>query len=58
MTLEIRELVIEARVIDDAGVGGISPMPQTMGDGELAQWVELVTRQVLDVLHEQWERQS
>ncbi|EPG9313724.1 DUF5908 family protein [Serratia marcescens] len=53
MTIEIRELVIEARIRD--GTSGDETSPQ--GDDDVARWVELVTRQVLDTLREQQERQ-
>ncbi len=57
MTLEIRELVIEARVVDDASPGQKAPRGPGMSVAEQARWVELVTRRVLDALHEQRERQ-
>ncbi|HBC5194897.1 MULTISPECIES: DUF5908 family protein [Serratia] len=57
MTLEIRELVIEARVVDDRSQGQKGPRETGMTVAEQARWVELVTRRVLDVLHEQRERQ-
>lgn len=57
MTLEIRELVIEARVVDDASQGQKAPRAPGMSVAEQARWVELVTRRVLDALHEQRERQ-
>ncbi|MDM1819175.1 DUF5908 family protein (plasmid) [Serratia marcescens] len=57
MTLEIRELVIEARVVDDRSQGQKVPREAGMTVTEQARWVELVTRRVLDVLHEQRERQ-
>ncbi len=57
MTLEIRELVIEARVVDDTSPGQKVTRGPGMTVAEQAHWVELVTRRVLDVLHEQRERQ-
>lgn len=57
MTLEIRELVIEARVIDDSPQGSQNAVSAGVTDNELARWVDQVTRRVLDVLHEQQERQ-
>ncbi|WP_273974525.1 DUF5908 family protein [Serratia ureilytica] len=57
MTLEIRELVIEARVVDDRSQGQKGPRETGMTVAEQARWVELVTRRVLDLLHEQRERQ-
>lgn len=56
MTLEIRELVIEARVVNDAPQKG-EPVARAGGtEDELARWVALVTRRVLDTLDEQRER--
>ncbi|CAI1560505.1 MULTISPECIES: DUF5908 family protein [Serratia] len=53
MTLEIRELVIEARVVNDAPQGG-APVARPGGtEDELVRWVELVTRRVLETLDEQ-----
>lgn len=56
MTLEIRELVIEARVVNDPPQKG-APVARAGGnEDELARWVALVTRRVLDSLDEQRER--
>ncbi|MER5273891.1 DUF5908 family protein [Serratia marcescens] len=55
--LEIRELVIEARVVDDTQAIHQNVMRPGVADVELARWVELISRRVLDVLHEQRERE-
>ncbi|HGM5307313.1 TPA: DUF5908 family protein [Serratia marcescens] len=55
--LEIRELVIEARVVDDTPSGCQNVVRPDVADVELARWVELISRRVLDVLHEQRERE-
>jgi len=57
MTLEIRELVIEARVVDDTPLGGQSAVSAGVTEDDLARWVEQVTRRVLEALHEERERQ-
>ncbi|MGJ3438315.1 DUF5908 family protein [Serratia liquefaciens] len=57
MMLEIRELVIEARVVDDTPSGRQNRVTPDVADVELARWVELISRRVLDVLHEQRERE-
>lgn len=56
MTLEIRELVIEARVVNDAPQNGAPVALAGCSEDELARWVALVTRRVLDTLDEQRER--
>lgn len=56
MTLEIRELVIEARVIDDRADSGSVPAVPGNTEEAMAHWMELVTRRVLDALNEQRER--
>lgn len=56
MTLEIRELVIEARVVNDTPQKGAPVALAGSNEDELARWVALVTRRVLDTLDEQRER--
>lgn len=56
MTLEIRELVIEARVVNDSPQGGGTAARPGNTEDDLARWVDLVTRRVLEALDEQRER--
>lgn len=56
MTLEIRELVIEARVANDSPQGGATVARPGNSEDDLARWVDLVTRRVLEALDEQRER--
>jgi len=53
--LEIRELVIEARVTDDAKPGQAAAQ-QGITDSERARLIEQIVRQVLETLNEQRER--
>ncbi|HCF3047449.1 DUF5908 family protein [Pseudomonas aeruginosa] len=56
MTLEIRELVIEARVVDDSQPNTVRERDRGLTEDEMARLVERVTRRVLEALHEQRER--
>ncbi|MGY2960136.1 hypothetical protein ACVWZP_001085 [Pseudomonas sp. TE36184] len=59
MTIEIRELIIEARVLpDEHGAGSKSPRPQTSSlDSHVqARLVEQVVRRVLRILEDRRER--
>ncbi|WP_171845260.1 MULTISPECIES: DUF5908 family protein [unclassified Burkholderia] len=56
MTLEIRELVIEARVVDDTSSSRAVAVDKTISDAERAKLVEQVARRVLEWLSEQRER--
>ncbi|WP_204421651.1 DUF5908 family protein [Burkholderia sp. MS455] len=56
MTLEIRELVIEARVVDDTSPSRAVAMDKTFSEAERAKLVEQVARRVLEWLSEQRER--
>jgi hypothetical protein len=53
MTVEIRELVIQARVIAEDKQLPALPPTRTLSEQE---WVELVTRRVLECLREQGGR--
>ncbi|MBU3895421.1 hypothetical protein KH388_22270 [Serratia rubidaea] len=56
MTLEIRELVIEARVVDDTPSRSVSRDARRLTEDELASLVEQVARRVREMLDEQRER--
>lgn len=53
--LEIRELVIEARVIADGKATQV-PASRGLAEDERARLIEQVVRQVLETLNEQRER--
>lgn len=56
MTLEIRELVIEARVVDERSSSSEVVRSRGLTEDEMARLVEQVTRRVLEALQEQRER--
>lgn len=57
MTIEIRELVIEARIVD--GNGSSSPWREHRTDqdrDEEARWIALISQRVMEQLREEWGR--
>lgn len=57
MTVEIRELVIQARVTPGSAEGAPAPSRSiAQSRAEEARWVELVARRVLELLREQGSR--
>lgn len=54
--LEIRELVIEARVIDDMAPHSAPKVARELTDDAQAQLIEQIVRRVLETLNEQRER--
>ncbi|WP_185633655.1 DUF5908 family protein [Burkholderia stagnalis] len=56
MTVEIRELVIEARVVSETGAGREARPGSALRAQEEARWLERVARRVLELLNEQRER--
>jgi hypothetical protein len=54
MTIEIRELVIEARVVSELPASGHPTTTLPMRSEQ--QWVEQVARRALELLNEQRER--
>jgi Family of unknown function (DUF5908) len=59
MTIEIRELVIQARVTASEEIAPIlPPRSRAQEKADEARWVEIITQQVLDKLREDggWSR--
>ncbi|AHG18628.1 hypothetical protein Z042_02615 [Chania multitudinisentens RB-25] len=54
MTVEIRELVIQARVVSDAQPGFVEPQNRSLIQESLddAAWVEIIKREVLAALRD------
>lgn len=53
MTIEIRELVIQARVVDDDSTGKDAPRTTVADRMQEARLVELVAKRVLERLRDQ-----
>ncbi|MBV8042103.1 DUF5908 family protein [Pluralibacter sp.] len=57
MTIEIRELVIEARVSDASGSSAPWRERRTDRDkDEEARWIALISQRVMEQLREEWGR--
>ncbi|MFW5400590.1 DUF5908 family protein [Yersinia sp. 1252 StPb PI] len=54
MTVEIRELVIQARVVSDAQPGPVEPQNRSLIQESLddSAWVEMIKREVLAALRD------
>ncbi|WP_198346112.1 DUF5908 family protein [Burkholderia ubonensis] len=58
MTVEIRELVIQAQVSQDSAPRALTPASTRLSREEQDRLVKLIVRQVLDTLRDERERTS